>query len=162
MRLVVRRGTTDGADVSAGQRTLCTFWLGDVCFGIDVLAVRAVIAHHDLAPVPLAPSVVSGLMNLRGQIITVVDLRRRMEMDDRSADVEPMHIVVHSDDGLVSLTVDRISDVVDVSDTAFEPPPGTLTGAASHVIVGTHKLDGRLLLEIEIDRVLAGLLASQP
>jgi len=143
--------------VSAGPRTLCTFWLDDICFGVDVLTVRGVIKQHDLAPVPLAPSMVSGLMNLRGQIITVVDLRRRIEMDDRRADVEPMHIVVHSDDGLVSLTVDRIGDVVDVSDTAFETPPGTLTGAARHVIVGAHKLDDRLVLEIDTDRVLASL-----
>jgi purine-binding chemotaxis protein CheW len=148
--------------VSASARTLCTFWLDEICFGIDVVAVRAVIRHHDLAPVPLAPWVVSGLMNLRGQIITVVDLRRRMEMDDRRAGLEPMYIVIHSDDGLVSLTVDRIGDVVDVSDTAFETPPGTLTGAARHVIVGAHKLHDRLVLEIDTDQVLARMQASQP
>jgi purine-binding chemotaxis protein CheW len=143
--------------MSNEQRSLCTFWLLDLCFGIEVLAVQEVIRDHDLTPVPLAPGVVSGLMNLRGQIITVIDLRRRMEMEDRAADVRPMHMVLHTDDGPVSLTVDRIGDVVEVSQEAFETPPGTVTGAARELIAGAYKLDGRLLLELETERVMNDL-----
>lgn len=138
-------------------RNLCSFWLMDMYFGIEVLTVQEVIRHHDLTPVPLASEVVSGLMNLRGQIITVIDLRRRMELPARETDDRPMHLVVHGESGPVSFAVDRIGDVVYVPESAYEPPPGNLTGAARELICGAHKLDDALLLELDTYRLLNDL-----
>jgi len=98
-----------------------------------------------LTPIPLAPDVVSGLMNLRGQIVTAVDLRRRLELPNRPDDMLPMNVVIRSADGAVSLLVDEIGDVVEVDDDSFERPPETLQGKVREVILGVHKLDKHLL-----------------
>lgn len=145
---------------ATGRRGLCTFWLAEHCFGVDVLGVQEVIRHQDVTPVPLAPSVVVGLMNLRGQIITSCDLRIRMELGERPADLVPMNVVLQTPDGPLSLLVDRIGDVIEVSDDDFETPPSTVTGVARDLIVGAYKLDGRLLLELDTVRLVHGLAVS--
>src|SRR5262245_54412999 len=104
--------------------------------------------------VPLAPPVVRGLINLRGQIVTALDLRRRLEMPDRPADLLPVNVVVSTADGAVSLLVDEIGDVLQVPEAAFEPPPDTLRGAARALIRGVYKTDDRLLLILETERAV--------
>ena len=140
---------------------LCTFWLDGRCFGIDVADVQEVMQHQSLTRVPLAQPVISGLLNLRGQILTALDLRRRMGLPDRPDDQRPMNIVVRSENGPVGLLVDRIGDVAEVEPESFEAPPNTLTGVARDLITGAYKLDGYLLLELDTKRVLAGLAASR-
>lgn len=142
---------------TAETRGLCTFLLADLCFGIDVLDVQEVIRHQHVTPVPLAPPVVVGLMNLRGQIITSCDLRIRLELGERPAGLVPMNVVVQTVDGPVSLLVDEIGDVLEVSEDDFETPPSTVTGVARDLIVGAYKLDGRLLLELDTLRLVNGL-----
>src|ERR1700733_4454596 len=105
--------------------------------------------------VPLAHPVVRGLINLRGQIVTAIDLRRRLEFDDRPDDQLPLNVVVHTEDGAGSLLVDEIGDVLDVSDDDFELPPETLQGTARELIRGAYKLEDRLLLILDIDRTVS-------
>lgn len=137
------------------DKILCTFYLGDLYFGIDVRGVQEVMSHHELTPVPLAPEVITGLMNVRGQIIPALDLRCRLELASRDADEPaPMNVVLQTDDGPVSLLVDRIGDVMEVDEQQFETPPETVTGVARDLIVGTYKLEGQLLLELDTDRLL--------
>lgn len=136
------------------ERILCTFFLGDLYFGLDVRGVQEVMSSHDLTRVPLAPEVITGLMNVRGQIIPAVDLRRRLEVGEREDGSTPMNVVVQTEDGPVSLLVDRVGDVMGVDDRQFETPPETLTGVARELIVGAYKLEGRLLLELDADRLL--------
>lgn len=137
------------------DKILCTFFLGDLYFGVDVTGVQEVMSTHELTPVPLAPPVITGLMNVRGQIIPAVDLRRRLEVaNERDSDVRPANVVLQTDGGPVSLLVDRIGDVMAVDDQLFEAPPETVTGVARDLILGTYKLDGRLLIELDIDRLL--------
>lgn len=123
----------------------CTFYLDNLLFGIELRGVQEVIRYLEMTVVPLAPSVVSGLINLRGQIVTAIDLRRRLELDARSADMLPANVVVRSEDGPVSFLVDEIGDVVEVDEDTFEPPPETLQGTVRSVILGVHKLDNRLM-----------------
>lgn len=132
----------------------CTFWLDGLFFGVEVLRVQEVIRYQRMTKVPLAPDVVSGLINLRGQVVTAIDLRRRLEMPDRPADKLPMNVVVRTDDGPVSLLVDEIGDVLEVDDASFEAPPETLDGVARELVSGVYKLDGRLLLVLDVDRAL--------
>jgi purine-binding chemotaxis protein CheW len=132
----------------------CTFELANLFFGVEVLAVQEVIRHQQMTPVPLAPEVVSGLINLRGQVVTAIDLRRRLGMPDRERGQLPMNVVVRTSEGPVSLLVDEIGDVLAVADSQFEPPPETLDGAAAELITGVYKLEERLLLVLDIDKAL--------
>jgi len=92
----------------------CTFYLDRLLFGVELKGVQEVIRSLEMTKVPLAPKVVSGLINLRGQIVTAVDLRRRLELEARPPDTLPMNVVVRSEDGAVSFLVDEIGDVVEV------------------------------------------------
>jgi len=130
----------------------CTFYLDNLLFGVELKGVQEVIRSLEMTKVPLAPEVVSGLINLRGQIVTAVDLRRRLELEPAPPDTQPMNVVVRSEDGAVSLLVDEIGDVVEVDETSFEPPPETLRGSVRTMIVGVHKLNDRLLHVLDIEK----------
>ena len=138
----------------SGIRQYSTFHLGEFYFGVEVERVQEVLRYQDMTHVPLAHRVVEGLINLRGQIVTAVDMRRRLELPDRPEDTRPMNVVLRTDGGAVSLLVDEIGDVLEVDDDAFETPPETLTGVARESITGAYKLDGRLLLIIDADKAL--------
>jgi purine-binding chemotaxis protein CheW len=127
------------------MQQFCTFYLDGLMFGVDLERVQEVIRYLEITEIPLAPRVISGLMNLRGQIVMGVDLRRRLDLPDRAQGAHPMNVVIRSGDGAVSLLVDDIGDVVEVSEDSFERPPETLQGKVREVIVGVHKLDKNLL-----------------
>jgi purine-binding chemotaxis protein CheW len=130
---------------------LCTFKAGDRWLGIEVARVQEILRARPVTPVPLAPAVVAGLVNLRGQIVTAVDLRRRLELAVQEQERDPAQVVVHGAEGAVSLLVDEVGDVLEVAEEDFEPPPPTLTGAARELIVGAWKLPDRLLLALDVD-----------
>ena len=138
----------------ADERQFCTFYLGDQYFGLDVLKVQEIIRYQEMTRVPLAHPVVRGLINLRGQIVTAIDLRRRLDLPDRLDGEPPVNVVVQTDDGAVSLLVDEIGDVLRVPEEAFERPPETLRGTARDLIRGAYKLDGRLLLILDTERAV--------
>jgi purine-binding chemotaxis protein CheW len=130
----------------------CTFYLDKLLFGVELKGVQEVIRSLEMTKVPLAPEVVSGLINLRGQIVTAVDLRRRLELQPNPEGVASMNVVVRSEDGAVSLLVDEIGDVVEVEENTFEPPPETLRGSVRSMILGVHKLQDRLLHVLDINK----------
>lgn len=132
----------------------CTFYVDGHFLGVDVIKVQEIIRYQEMTAIPLAHPVVSGLINLRGQIVTAIDLRRRLELLDRPSDVIPVNVVVHTDDGAVSLLVDEIGDVLEVSEAAFELPPETLRGTTRDLIRGTYKLPDRLLLILDTERTV--------
>lgn len=133
---------------------LCTFHVDSLYLGIEVKQVQEVIRYQRMTRVPLAPGAVSGLINLRGQIVTALDLRRRLGLPPRSTSEQPMNVVVRDGENGVSLLVDRIGDVVEVDDELFEPPPLTVPKALRGLIRGAYKLSDRLLLVLDSERVL--------
>jgi purine-binding chemotaxis protein CheW len=135
-------------------RQLCTFFLGEHHLGIDVTQVQEVLRHQELTHVPLAPAEVLGLINLRGQIVTALDLRRRLGLPDRPAGQAPMNVVIRTSDGSLSLLVDRIGDVVEVDDVDFERPPDTLRGPIRSLIRGAYKLTDGLLAVLDTDQAV--------
>ena len=137
------------------EQQFCTFFLDDRFFGVEVEKVQEVIRYQTITPVPLAPAVVRGLINLRGQIVTAVDLRRLLQVGDRLDERLPMNIVVHTREGIFSLLVDRIGDVLEVEGERFEHPPDTLEGIARELIQGTYKLQGRLLLTLNVEKLFS-------
>jgi purine-binding chemotaxis protein CheW len=130
----------------------CTFYLDKLLFGVELKGVQEVIRSLDMTKVPLAPAVVSGLINLRGQIVTAVDLRRRLELAPAPPGLLAMNVVVRSDDGAVSLLVDEIGDVLEVDESTFELPPETLRGSVRSMILGVHKLNDRLMLVLDTEK----------
>ena len=138
----------------AEEKQFCTFFLDGLFFGVGVQKVQEVIRFQEMTRVPQAPPVVGGLINLRGQIVTALDLRRRLGLREREAGQRPMNVVVRTDDGVVSLLVDEIGDVVEVDQESFEPPPETLRGVARELVLGVYKLKDRLLLLLDTERVV--------
>jgi len=130
--------------------------VGDSLFGIDVLSVQEVIRSHDLTPVPLAPSAIKGLINLRGNIVTAIDLRTKLEFPERVGDSLPMHVIVRAGDSVISLLVDDVGDVVDVNESEFEEAPLTLIAACRDLVRGVYKLPHRVLLAVDAQRLVAG------
>jgi purine-binding chemotaxis protein CheW len=128
----------------------CTFFLRDFMFGVEVQMIQEVIRFQPMTPVPLAPDAVHGLINLRGQIVTAIDLRARLGLPPRGGDVLPTNVIVRTADGAVSLLVDEIGDVVDVDSDLYERPPETLDRAACELVTGVYKLEGRLLLILDV------------
>jgi purine-binding chemotaxis protein CheW len=136
----------------ARTHQFCTFYLDKLMFGVEIQKVQEVIRYLELTGIPLAPDVVSGLMNLRGQIITAIDLRRRLELPRRPESMLPMNVVIRSTDGAISFLVDKIGDVVEVDDESFERPPATLQGKLREVILGVHKLDKQLMHVLDTEK----------
>ena len=136
-------------------RQFCTFFLDGHYFGLDVLKVQEIIRYQQMTRVPLAPREVRGLINLRGQIVTAIDLRRRLDLEDRPDDQLPINVIVQAEDGAISLLVDEIGDVLEVSNETFERPPETLAGTARELILGAYKLPDRLLLILDIERTVS-------
>jgi purine-binding chemotaxis protein CheW len=137
---------------SSGQ--FSTFYVADLFFAVDVLNVQEVLRFQQMTPVPQAPGVIEGLINLRGQIVTAIDMRRRLGLPPRDGEKSPMNIVVRTSDGAVSLLVDEIGDVLDMDATAYERPPENLDPAARQLIRGIYKLKGRLLLVLDAERTV--------
>lgn len=132
-------------------RQLCTFFLGDLTFGVDVKRVQEVIRYQEMTRVPLASPIVRGLINLRGQIVSALDMRRRLGLPERPSEQLPMNVVVQTAAGAVSLLVDEIGDVVEVAEDSFERPPETMSALGRDLVSGVYKLDKRLLLVLDTD-----------
>jgi purine-binding chemotaxis protein CheW len=138
----------------ARETQFCTFLVGGLLFGLDVACIQEVIRFQPLTIVPRTPRVLAGLINLRGQIVTAIDLRARFGLPPRGPGERPLNVVVQTTEGAVSLLVDEIGDVIMVDDDAFESPPDTLDDAARALIRGAYKLKGRLLLVLDAARTI--------
>ncbi len=137
------------------HRQLCTFYLQDLFFGVEVEKVQEVIRYQEMTRIPLSPEVIAGLINLRGQIVTAVDLRRQLELPARQAEQRPMNVVIRREDGPISLLVDEIGDVVEVEEDSFESPPETLEARRREFLRGVYKLKDRLLLLLDTEKAIS-------
>ena len=133
----------------------CTFFVKDEFFGVPVQQVQEVIRYQEMTRVPLVSHVIRGLINLRGQIVMAVDLRRRLGLEDRPESQLPLNVVVRTEDGAVSFLVDEIGDVLEVAEEKFERPPETLQGQAREMVRGVYKLQDRLMLVLDTQRAMS-------
>lgn len=132
----------------------CTFDLGAQRFGIEVGAVREIVRDQALTRVPLAPAAVSGLVNLRGRIVSAIDLRRCLGLEGTPPGRAGTLVVLRESLGDVSFIVDEIHDVCDADPESFESTPPTVKGIGHELIRGAHKLSDQLLLVLDIARTL--------
>ena len=137
------------------ERKLCTFYVDGYFFGIDVFKIQEVIRYQEMTCIPLADERISGLINLRGQIVTAINMRNRLEFPLLPDNEKPTNVIVRTEDGAVSLLVDDIGDVIDITIDTFEPPPENLKGEIRAVLKEVCKLENKLLLILDIDQVLS-------
>ena len=133
---------------------LSTFWLANELFGVNALRVQEILPYQEIAPVPLAPDYIKGLINLRGQIITALDLRRRLGFAALEQETTATNLIVTANEGALSLLVDQIANVIDLQSDRLTPPPGTIRGIAVQYIQAVCQLEEGLLLVLDIDSVL--------
>ncbi|HEY6927745.1 MAG TPA: chemotaxis protein CheW [Steroidobacteraceae bacterium] len=136
------------------MRQVCTFMVDGLLFGVDVAQVQEVLRYQEMTPVPLASSVVSGLINLRGEIVTALDMRQRLGMPPRAENLPPTNLILRDQQRVISLLVDEIGDVVEVSTDSFEPAPETLPPASRALIDGVYKFKPQLLLLLNTERAV--------
>ena len=132
-----------------------TFRVADMFMGIELTRVQELLRYQEMTSVPLAPPAIEGLINLRGQIVTALDVRRILGLPAvEFKDTLPMNIVIQSEGGPVSLLVDEICDVLDVPPEASTPLPENMPAAYRELIEGVYQLDCGLLLILNSERVL--------
>ena len=137
---------------------ICTFFLDGTYFGIEVEAVQEVIRQQPLTHIPLAAADICGLMNLRGQVIPVVDLPCRLGLRASACSLEQeqtsYNIIVNTAADVVSFIVDAVGDVLDCDRETFEPPPANLNAQMQFFLKGAYKLDQGFLLLLNTTKVL--------
>lgn len=134
-------------------KQFCTFHLDNLFFGVNVLKVQEIIRFHEMTMVPLANSVIRGLINLRGQIVTAFDLRQRLGLEPKDME-ELLNVIVYTSDAAVSLLVDEIGDVLEIETERFEPPPNNLDPKIKHLVHGVYKLEDELLLILDTEKTV--------
>lgn len=133
---------------------LSTFHVGKYLFGVDVSLVQEVVRLQMITPVPLAAPEIAGLINLRGEVLTAIDLRSRLGLPPADGNREPVNVVVRVDDEPVSLLVDEIGGVLEVSQVPFEQTPSTVDERVRDLLLGAYTLPDRLLLALNARQVL--------
>ncbi len=134
---------------------ICTFYVHGYFFGIEVFKIQEVIRYQEMTHVPLTDVTICGLINLRGQIVTAVDMRKRLGFPMMNADEKPTNVIVRTEDGAVSLLVDDIGDVIDISRDTFDVPPENIKGGIRTMLLEVCKLEDTLLLILDIEQVLS-------
>jgi purine-binding chemotaxis protein CheW len=137
-------------------RPYCSFKVAGLLLGIDVLDIQEVIRHQEPTRVPTAPAFIQGLINLRGQIVTVLDLRKRLGIGPGLLLDQPMDVVVRTSGGAIGLVVDEVCDVFEIDKSALERPPETIPETIRRRISGLYPLADRSLLVLDIGKVLDG------
>lgn len=144
--------TTSATATTARQ--FCTFWVDGLFFGVDVEWVQEVLRYQPMTVVPRAPESVLGLINLRGQIVTALDLRCRLGLPLRAEGVLPMNVIVRSRGEVVSLLVDDIGEVIDADLRGLQPAPANLPATVQDAVTGVMPLAGAILLVLDADRAV--------
>ena len=134
---------------------LVTFSIGGEEFGVDILKVQEIIRMLDITRVPKAPDFVEGVINLRGKVIPIIDLRKRFGLVSKGHDKNTRIIVIDINDMIVGFIVDSVSEVLRIPADTVEPPPPVVAGLDSEYISGVGKLDDRLLIFLDLDRLLS-------
>lgn len=132
----------------------CTFWVDRLFFGVAVDEVQEVLRHQPMTPVPSAAETVTGLINLRGQIVTAVDLRRRLGLPPRPEGVLPMNVIVRSRGEVISILVDDIGDVIDTVGLELESAPANMPATIGELVQGVIQVPDQILLILDAERAV--------
>lgn len=151
----ITRNMTDSADAAvADEMQLVSFKIGTEEYGVDILKVQEINRMVDITRVPQAPHYVEGVINLRGKVIPIVDLRKRFDLDLKEYDKNTRIVVVDISGHILGMIVDSVSEVLRLQADTIEPPPEIATGIDSEYIKGVAKLDDRLLIFLDLSKVI--------
>jgi purine-binding chemotaxis protein CheW len=139
---------------SSGERDFVTVTVAGQLFGIPVLTVQDVLGSQKITRIPLAPGEVAGALNLRGRIVTAIDVRRRLRLPDREGEDSGMAVVVDRGSELYSLVIDSVGEVLSLPESAFDRNPTTLDPLWREVSAGVYRLKGQLLVVLDVARLL--------
>ena len=134
---------------------LATFYIGDALCGMDILKVQEINKLMQMTKVPQAPEYVLGILNLRGQIVTILDLGKKLGLGETDISQDPRNIIVNSAGGHVGLLVRRISDVVSADMDKRERAPANMSGIQGEYFTGVYKTNDNLIGILDVDKVLS-------
>jgi purine-binding chemotaxis protein CheW len=137
------------------ERVFVTLTVAEQLCGVPVLGVRDILGEQTITRIPLAPPEVAGSLNLRGRIVTAIDLRRRLRLPPAAAGTPRMSVVTEQGGELYALLVDQVSEVMSLDAAAFEHNPPTLPAEWAQFSVGVYRLDQQLLVVLDVSRLLA-------
>lgn len=144
--------TAQGTDKDLVE--LATFLVGDALCGMDILKIQEINKLIDMTTVPQAPSYVLGILNLRGQIITSIDLSQKLGLGKTDLSLDPKNIIVNSHSEHIGLLVKKISDVIPADKDKFEPPPSNMGGIQGEFFTGVYKTEDKLIGILDVEKVL--------
>ncbi|SHO50685.1 chemotaxis protein CheW [Desulfopila aestuarii] len=134
---------------------LATFYIGDALCGMDILKVQEINKLMQMTKVPQAPDYVLGILNLRGQIVTIIDLGKKLGLGETDLNLDPRNIIVNSTGGHVGLLVAKISDVVEADMEKLERPPANMRGIQGEFFKGVYKTQSTLIGILDVEKVLS-------
>ena len=137
------------------ERIFVTLTVADQLCGVPVLGVRDILGEHKITRIPLAPTEIAGSLNLRGRIVTAIDLRRRLRLPLPPTEQPRMSVVAEQGGELYALLVDQVSEVMSLKASAFERNPPTLPAAWAQFSTGIYRLDNRLMVVLDVSKLLA-------
>ena len=152
-------GKPAGRKLHAGSRDVqqfATFHLNDELFGINILKVQEIQLPQAVTPVPRAPAYILGLISLRGQIVTLIDLRRRLQMKMDQPIANPYHVVVRTQSTVACFEVGAIGDVINVPHEDFRAAPDSVRAVDKRFLEGVYRMEKRVLSVLRVDEVLEG------
>jgi len=140
---------------SIQKEDFVTFFIEDQLFGIPVLQVQDILTPDSIASIPLAPPEVAGSINLRGRIVTVIDVRTRLGLTGKDEDHMGMGVTVEHQNDLYTFLVDKVGEVLSMQPDQFEKNPNTLDPLWRDFAIGVYRLDGQLMVVLDVERLLA-------
>lgn len=142
------------SQIQKNSTELATFYVGKALCGIDILGIQEINKHFDVTTVPQAPNYVVGVLNLRGRIVTILDLGKKLGLSQIENNKKNRNIIVRSQDELIGLMVDSISDVVTADQDRIEPAPSNISGMKGRFFKGVMKTQNALIGILDIEEVL--------
>lgn len=133
-----------------------TFYVGDMLLGVDIRHVQEINRHSQITAVPHAPNYVRGVINLRGDVATVIDLRTVLGLPKSEATREARNLIVHHQGEAIGLMVDRISDILTLREDEISPPPANVEGVDGRLMQGVYTLESEIVVLLDVDQALAG------
>ena len=141
--------------IQQDERQLVVFDLADEGYGVDISAVREIIRLQEITQVPRTPEFVEGVINLRGKVIPVIDLRKRFGVTVEAESQDNRIVVVDIGDQDIGVIVDAVKEVLRIPTDSVEPPASVITTAGSDYLLGIAKLDSRLIILLDLQKVLS-------
>lgn len=141
--------------VGAREQQFATFFVGDLLLGVDIRLVQEINRQLDITPVPNAPSHVRGVINLRGEVATVIDLRRVLGLPPAEETRDTRNLIVHSQEEAIGLLVDKISDILTLRPEDVASPPSNIKGIDSRYFRGVHNRGSQIVVLLDVEQVLS-------